>query len=330
MRVLKTCALALGLLVILAVPAWTQTEIKIRVEHANAREAPSPQADVVKVLNRGEVYSVVDDVPYWYGVALGPGQKAYVAKSLCTLVVESGETESGDASNESLGELYTLPAPGNTFSLPNCTPIGVPTDWDVCPAEGSGGANRLANMQKNRSRVVCDYTVMTFDQVLDLNNLPKNVRNLAASDSRATYLGQMEARPVVLEAYLAMVKSGGAESPNCNSAERKDVHMELAGNDSEDPKQTRDKGVVAEVTPWFGAQFPSWTLDSLGQYSSYKSGYGGNMKRPPTKVRIYGWLFFDNWHAADGSVRTWRGTAWEIHPITRIEVWENGAWKQLR
>lgn len=52
--------------------------------------------------------------------------------------------------------------------------------------------------------------------------------------------------------------------------------------------------------------------------------------RPPGRVRIYGWLFFDNWHAADGSVGTWRGSAWEIHPITRIEIWENGAWKLLQ
>lgn len=105
--------------------------------------------------------------------------------------------------------------------------------------------------------------------------------------------------------------------------------MELAGNDSEDCKQARDKGVVAEVTPWFGEQFTSWTLETLSQYSSYKSGYSGAMKRPPGKARIYGWLFFDNWHAADGSVGTWHGPAWETHPITRIEVWENGAWKQL-
>ncbi len=329
MRVSRACAFLLAVLVF-AVPAWTQNEVKIRVAHANARQAPSSSADVVKVLNRGEVYPVVDDVPYWYGITLAPGQKAYVAKSLCTLLAETGETESGDESNQPLAELYALPPAGSTLTLPNCAPSAVPTDWSVCAAEGSGGANRLANLQKNRSTVACAYTVMTFNEILDLNNLPKNVRSLDASDSRATYLKEMEGRPVVVEAYLGMVKSGGAESPNCNSTSRKDVHMELAGNDTEDPKQARDKGVVAEVTPWFSEQFTSWTLNTLGQYSSYKSGYSGSMHRPPGKVRIYGWLFFDNWHAADGSVGTWRGTAWEIHPITRIEVWENGAWKHLQ
>jgi hypothetical protein len=42
-----------------------------------------------------------------------------------------------------------------------------------------------------------------------------------------------------------------------------------------------------------------------------------------------GYMFFDDAHAKDGSVGTWRGTEWEVHPITRIEVMENGGWKTL-
>ena len=33
--------------------------------------------------------------------------------------------------------------------------------------------------------------------------------------------------------------------------------------------------------------------------------------------------------SGDGSVGTWRGTAWEVHPITRIEVLENGTWRSI-
>ncbi len=43
-------------------------------------------------------------------------------------------------------------------------------------------------------------------------------------------------------------------------------------------------------------------------------------------VRFEGWLFFDLHHAdesenaAPGTPFNWRATAWEIHPVTKIEV----------
>jgi len=43
-------------------------------------------------------------------------------------------------------------------------------------------------------------------------------------------------------------------------------------------------------------------------------------------VRFEGWLLFDSSHAmeseniAPGTPLNWRATAWEIHPVTKIEV----------
>ncbi len=73
MRILRACAFTC-VLVLAVFPVWAHNEIKVCVEHANAREAASSQADIVRVLKRGEVYPVVEDVPYWYGISLGPGQ----------------------------------------------------------------------------------------------------------------------------------------------------------------------------------------------------------------------------------------------------------------
>jgi hypothetical protein len=109
-------------------------------------------------------------------------------------MVESGETESGDESGHSLNELYNLPTAGDTITLPDCTPTDVSADWSICPPEGSGGANRLANMMKNRLEIACTYAVMDFGQMLALKNLPKNVRTLAPDDQRTTYLKGMESR----------------------------------------------------------------------------------------------------------------------------------------
>jgi hypothetical protein len=38
-------------------------------------------------------------------------------------------------------------------------------------------------------------------------------------------------------------------------------------------------------------------------------------------------FFFDEAHATGAT--SWRGTAWEVHPITKIEVFENGTWKEI-
>jgi hypothetical protein len=46
-----------------------------------------------------------------------------------------------------------------------------------------------------------------------------------------------------------------------------------------------------------------------------------------TQVRISGWLLFDLEHV--NVVGKQRATAWEIHPITRIEVKQNGQWIDL-
>lgn len=126
-----------------------------------------------------------------------------------------------------------------------------------------------------------------------------------------------------------MVKKAGKESTNCYSSTRKDLHFELVGTDQGDPKSMRNRIVVTKISPWFSEGNTNWTTTNLGQFASYKNGYSGNFLRVPTRVRVYGWLFYDAPHSADGSVGSWRGTAWELHPITRIEVFQNNSWVEI-
>jgi hypothetical protein len=44
----------------------------------------------------------------------------------------------------------------------------------------------------------------------------------------------------------------------------------------------------------------------------------------PDPVRISGWLLLDPVHK--GHLGVYRSTLWEIHPITKIEVFKNGQW----
>jgi hypothetical protein len=132
----------------------------------------------------------------------------------------------------------------------------------------------------------------------------------------------------MVEGFLAMVKTAGKESTNFYSSTRKELHVELVGSQQGDPKTNRDEVVVTEVTPWFSEAIAGWTNAKPGTVRKLpRRGYGGTMQRAPTQVRVYGWLFYDDPHSGDGSVGTWWDSAWEIHPITRIEVFENGMWR---
>ncbi|MCI0405919.1 MAG: SH3 domain-containing protein [candidate division Zixibacteria bacterium] len=318
----------LFILLFSAALAQAQVSVRIRVQQANARQAPNSNAEILAVLVKDAVYPLSGDVPYWYEITLPDGRRAFVAKSLCTVVGEASEDE--EEISQPADVSYAVPSFGPAVSLPDCTPSELTVDWSICPPEGSASqtAYRLTNRKKNRIEIPCAYSTVGVEEVLALKNLPKNVRTLSDGDPRLTYLLGLESKPVMMEAFLAMVKKSEKETTNCDSPNRKDLHVELLAADTGDPKDQRYKVVVTEVTPWFSENHASWTAADLGQYASYKGGYG-NMLRAPTRVRVYGWLFFDNAHADAHSIGNWRGTAWEVHPITRIEVWENGNWKTI-
>jgi hypothetical protein len=185
-----------------------------------------------------------------------------------------------------------------------------------------------AYVEKNRLKVPCSYKPLTLADMLALQHLPRAVRALPDTDPQAQYLKSAESETVVVEAYLAMAKAGGSEGVNCKSTTRIDTHLELVDTDAQDPKTNRTRHVVAEVTPWFHAAVPEWTTAAIGQLASYVGGYSaGSESQPPTEIRVYGYLFFDEAHAA--GAESWRGTAWEVHPITKIEVFRNGEWKEI-
>jgi len=309
-----------------AASAAAQVTCAVRAVHVNARQSPSATGKVVANVNQGDLLQVVDDVHYWYQVVLKDGTRAYISKATCSVVPES---DPGEEDISSAQDFYNPPAAVPAITLASCTPKTIPADWSICPATGSGGIHAKAYVEKNRVTISCSYEPMTLDTILQLDHLPSNVRALPATDKRVTYLHAIEGESVVVEGYLAMVKDGGKEGVNCDSDTRLDIHMELVDTDAVDPKTNRRTHVVTEVTPWFEQSIPAWTKSALARYSSYANGYSGAMHRPPARVRIYGYMFFDDAHAKDGSVGTWRGTEWEVHPITKIEVSDNGDWKNI-
>lgn len=117
--------------------------------------------------------------------------------------------------------------------------------------------------------------------------------------------------------YVWDVKVGGVETVNCRASDPpdRDTHIELVLDPMSGSEARR---VIVEVTPRWRSiaeqRGEDWSTNAIRDH------FQGRW------VRVRGWLLFDTEHesqsvnTAPGRHRDWRATAWEIHPVTSIEV----------
>lgn len=180
-----------------------------------------------------------------------------------------------------------------------------------CPPEGDGGDPAL-NRLKNRVDEG-KYVPVQFDAVLNLS-WPKSIERKdrdkwSASDTAA--IAKYEGIPISVEGYLFDARLEGPEATNCHGAdaEFRDHHIWLIKSPGDD----RTRSIVVETTPRVRVNHSTWTTEALDRIAKSKQ-----------RVRISGWLFMDPEHP--DQVGQTRGTIWEIHPIMKIEVQQQGNW----
>jgi hypothetical protein len=193
-------------------------------------------------------------------------------------------------------------------------PEPVTTTFEGCPPQGDGGDPEL-NRLKNRTDEG-NYQMLQFDAVEQLD-WPRSIErrdraNWSATDTEL--VKRSEGAPVAVEGYLADAKESGPESCNCHGADHRfrDWHIWLTKSSGED----RTRSIVVETTPRVREKHPAWTLKALRKIS-----------KAMQRVRISGWLFLDPEHP--DQVGKTRGTIWEIHPVMKIEVQQQGRWVSL-
>ena len=117
-----------------------------------------------------------------------------------------------------------------------------------------------------------------------------------------------------VEGFVVAVGRAGIELANCWSPCRRDIHINLAVRSN----APENEQVIVEITP----SFQRWAKLNGGDWSAE------TLKRTLVGkwVRFEGWLFYDAEHAKE-SAHTfkegedlWRATAWEIHPVTKVEI----------
>src|SRR5204863_7949855 len=116
----------------------------------------------------------------------------------------------------------------------------------------------------------------------------------------AAFVKELEGAAISVIGYLAGVRLEDHESTNCGetAANRRDFHVWLVGARAQRTPNSqlydRRRAVVVEVSARVREQHSQWTTTALRQQISKT-----------------------------------RGTLWEIHPITRIEVKDASGWREL-
>jgi len=220
------------------------------------------------------------------------------------------------------------------------------THWN-CLSRPKGSARTPdgmeRNQQKNRS---APASAMLSSEALDTPAFLKRLAEFEAqtkgkqrsdlSPEQRQQLEALEKQIVHFTGYLVAAYCGPPETTNCASVDFHDWHLELFEKPQDHPPQPGDPTpVICEITPRtqsaiyrediriqeFTAFFrhPDLTYESTGH--------------PAQKIRVTGYLLWDDDHNKANDIGTtirrvasnkyhqpWRSTAWEIHPVFKIEA----------
>jgi hypothetical protein len=176
--------------------------------------------------------------------------------------------------------------------------------------------------KKLRLHTPASYTPITFEEMIALEPA------CPYRDSQAAEINRQEGRAVAMEGYLVEVKQLADGKTYLHLLRRGDIHLEIASAPDFHPQEDSAHRVICEVTVPFQWRRKDWNLEGLAPLAglvrddlighSYPGGTPGG-----ARVRISGDLLDDFVHCV--AVGDTRATAWEIHPVTKIEVWDDQA-----
>jgi len=196
-------------------------------------------------------------------------------------------------------------------------------DEGDCGPNGDGQDDISTDHRKNRGDAPATYHRVAFAG-LTRDNLPypdaPNHRDGQGgwTSTQLAVIAPFEGEPITIEGYMFAVRletSGSGEATNCHQHHEAntDVHIALTENFGD----LEPSAVVVETTPRIRTDHPNWAAAKLQNCCRGKN----------VLVRISGWTMVDPFHIADVGKR--RQTLWEIHPITKIEIFTNGAWRDV-
>ena len=198
------------------------------------------------------------------------------------------------------------------------------------------------NLMKNRSPVRVRPNVEQLDIASFLKKVAaydatlKAARRADLDQRRKGQLRGFENQIVSLTGWLDLAYSSRAESANCGDATFHDWHLELFSQPMDHPPRIGDATpIICEVTP--RTEKPLYDqgvrLLALAGFIRLLDNSYQPTGHPARKVRVTGYLMWDDLHndpetvgpkvtmiGSDKFHHPWRATAWEIHPILKIDM----------
>jgi hypothetical protein len=156
------------------------------------------------------------------------------------------------------------------------------------------------------------------------------------SAAQKIQLAAIEKEIISFTGYLVLAYPGPPESTNCGSVDFHDWHLEVFEKPMDHPPGIGDPTpVICETTPRLQNMFyeQGVRIQDLAAFMRRPDMTHEENGHPARKVRFTGYVLWDDDHhgtadigpritekAKKGYNRPWRSTAFEIHPVLKIEV----------
>ena len=202
---------------------------------------------------------------------------------------------------------------------------------------------RERNRMKNRWSMNLSGSAVDF---LDTASFLKKVRQYdlliqgkRRGDLRPAQREELDAdenQIVSLTGWLVLAYPGPPETTNCGDATFHDWHLEIFEKPSDHAPQVGDPTpIICEITQRTERIIyrDGVRLQSLAGFFRLKDASYKASGHKAQKVRVTGYLMWDDehngsadvgstvqWFSKNGFHHPWRSTAWEIHPVMKIEV----------
>jgi uncharacterized protein YraI len=289
--------------------------------NATLRSDPSTQHRPVLVLQAGEDVELLDSIPThnYFHVRTSEGTEGWVYSRSLEII---STPQSRPVASITPVPPANVPQPGlsSSFSPAWDKAVPAPNTFEssdgACGPTGDGGDD-FTNLRKNRTDVPQSYHEVSW-KALQTLPYPTAARSLAQwAPQDLAVIQPYEGVPVSVTGYLVKIKveaSGTGESTNCHfvNPDEVDWHVPFV----EHPGDGEETSVVVETTPRIRKNHPKWTPANLAPWTASQA-----------PVRVSGWTLLDPEHRAH--LGKYRSTLWEIHPVTKIEVFSNGQWTDL-
>ncbi len=218
--------------------------------------------------------------------------------------------------------------------------------WN-CSSKDEGTAQSREARERNRMKNRWSVNLSGFAvEYVDTASFLKKVREYdlliqgrhrgGLTAAQREELDADENQIVSLTGWLVLAYAGPPETTNCGDETFHDWHLEIFEKSSDHAPQIGDPTpIICEITPRTeriiyreGVRIQSLAGFFRLQDASYRAtGHAAQ------KVRLTGYLMWDDEHNSSAEVgstiqrlgrnglhQPWRSTAWEIHPVMKIEV----------